>query len=235
MLGEWLERAVQEFQFVAATAPADCCDLYDRLAQVTERIPFPKNDLDTICARYLLIGACIRLAPPSEDVVTRVGSSQGWTSIWTALKLINAERWPRLSSELRALAERHRCLQSLPRRVEAHLKANFTRTCRLPEIARGAGASIRVMTGAFKREYRCTVHQYVSLLRLRAAIRLLVESDLKIAAIAESVGWNSQADFYRHLRRFASLSPGAVRLDKSNVPTLLNQLDEWLGSHGLTA
>lgn len=236
-LGQWLERAIQEFQLVAATDPTDCSDLYDRLAQVTERIPPPRNHLDTICARYLLQCACIRLASPSaaEEIFTRVGSSPGWTSVWTALKLISAEHWPRLPAELRALAARHRCLQSLPRRVEAHLKANFTHTCRLPDIARGAGASIRVMTGAFKREHRCTIHQYVTLLRLRAAVRLLVESDLKIAAITESVGWNSQADFYRHLRRFAPVSPGAARLDKSNVSTLLNQFDEWLGSHGLSA
>ncbi len=91
------------------------------------------------------------------------------------------------------------------------------------------------MTEAFKREHHCTVHQYVSLLRLRAAVRLLTESDLKIAAICESVGWNSQADFYRHLRRFSALSPGAVRLDKSSAPAVLKTLDQWLASHGLAA
>lgn len=230
-----MERAIQQFQLVAEVRPADCSDLYERLAGVTESIPTPRTHLDIVCGRYLLQCACLRLAAPSGGSFACVDASLGWTSIWTALKLINAEHWPRLPSELRALAARHRRFQSLPRRVEAHLKANFTQACRLPEIARGAGASIRVMTGAFKREHRCTIHQYVSLLRLRAAVRLLIESDMKIAAISESVGWNSQADFYRHLRRFASLSPGAARLDRSGVSMLLNQLDEWLCSRGLTA
>jgi len=126
-------------------------------------------------------------------------------------------------------------IPSVPRRVETHLRANFTQACRLPDIARSAATSIRVMTTTFKREHQCTVHEYVTLLRLRAAVRLLIESEMKIAAIAASVGWSSHADFYRHLRRFASLSPGAARQDKSGVSMLLEQLDDWFGSHGLMA
>ena len=91
------------------------------------------------------------------------------------------------------------------------------------------------MTDSFKREHSCTIHQYVSLLRLRAAIRLLIESDLKIAAICETVGWYSQTDFYRHLRQFTPLSPRAARLDKASAVIVLSRLDEWLGSHRLTA
>ena len=74
-----------------------------------------------------------------------------------------------------------------PQRVERHLTLHFAQACRL------------------------------SLLRLRAAVRLLTESDMKITAICESVGWNSHADFYRHLRRFTTLRPGAIRLDRSRA------------------
>jgi AraC-like DNA-binding protein len=234
-IGSWVEQAVQRFQLAAEVRPTSCSDLYDLLASLAEQTPPPRTHLDIVCARYLMHSACIRFATPMGDVLSRVDASLGWSSIWAALKLISEERWPRLSTELRALAARHRRVQSLPRRVEAHLKVHFAQTCRLPDVARGAGASIRVMTETFKREHGCTVHQYVSHLRLRAAVRLLTESEMKITAICKSVGWNSQADFYRHLRRFAALSPGAVRLDTSGVSVVLNRLDEWLGSHGLTA
>ena len=149
------------------------------------------------------------------------------------MKPLDAEFWPQLPAELREFTAQPRLVQPLARRVDAYLKANYMQACRLPQIARGVGSSIRVMTAAFKREHHCTIHQYLSLLRLRAAVRLLLESDLKIASIAESVGWNSQADLYRHLRRFASLSPGAARVDKANASLLLARLDEWLCSRGL--
>ena len=231
----WLERAIQRFQLVAEVRPGSVSDLCDLLAEVAESIPPPNNHLDTICARYLLQAACLRLASPPDGSNTGVDPSQRWTSVWTALKLISAERWTRVPAELHALGERQRRLKSLPDRVRAHLKVHFTEACRLHEIARGTGASVRVMTDAFKREHGCTIHQYVSLLRLRAAVRLLIESDLKIASICETVGWYSQADFYRHFRRFAAVSPAVARSDRSSAENVLRQLDEWLGARGLTA
>ena len=148
------------------------------------------------------------------------------------MKPLDAAFWPQLPTERRELTVQPP-VQPLTRRVDSYLKANFTKRCRLPEIARGVGSSIRVMTAAFKREHHCSIHEYLSLLRLRAAVHLLIDSDMKIAAIAESVGWTSQADFYRHLRRFASLSPGAARVDKANASLLLARLEQWLCSRGL--
>jgi AraC-like DNA-binding protein len=234
LAGRWLDGAIQEFERVAESRPSDWADLYDQLALLTRSIPAPSTDLDLVCARCLLQAACLRLAGPLRGAYTRVDGSPGVNSIWKALETIDGKAWPDLPGEFRALASSNRPAQSVPGRVAAHLRTNFMRACRLRDVARGAGASIRVMTSAFRREYRCTIHEYVSLLRLRAAIRLLIESDLKIAAISESVGWNSQADFYRHLRRYTPLSPGAARLDRSGISMLINQLDEWLNSHGLT-
>jgi transcriptional regulator GlxA family with amidase domain len=149
------------------------------------------------------------------------------------MKPIDVELWVAVPAELHELVARPRQNQSLPFRVDAYLKEHFTRACHLPQIARGVGSSIRVMTAAFKREHHCTIHQYLSLLRLRAAVRLLIDTDMKIAAVAESVGWSNQADLYRHLGRFAALSPGAARVDKASASILLARIDEWLCSRGL--
>jgi AraC-like DNA-binding protein len=99
--------------------------------------------------------------------------SLGWASVWTALRLIGTEPWPRLAAELRRLAERNEDCECLPRWVELYLRRRFPQVCHLDNVAREAGTSPRVMTKTFRREYRCTVHQFVSALRLRAAIRLL--------------------------------------------------------------
>jgi len=62
-----------------------------------------------------------------------------------------------------------------------------------------------------------------------------MDSNMKIGSICESVGWCNHADFYRHLRQFAAVSPRAARLDKTSGLIVLRQLDEWLASRGLTA
>lgn len=232
-VGLWVQQTVRQFQLVA-DHPASCADLYERLAELAHGTSPPRNQMDAVCARYLMQSACIRMATRILGESNRQGSAD-WASVWCALTLISTEQWPCVAAELRALAARTRHGESRRDRVEAHLRLHFAQACRLRDVARSAGTSLRVMTGAFKRSHRCTVHQYVSLLRLRAAIRLLTESDMKIAAICGSVGWNSQADFYRHLQRHTRLSPGALRSDRSSATGLLKTLDEWLAAHGLAA
>lgn len=230
----WVEQAVHEFQLLADLRPASWSDLYESLADVADRTPPPRNQMDTLCARYLLQTACMRMADRMlGKSFNCVDGSADWTSVWLALKLIASEPWLCLAMELRVLAARVRTIPPLPHRIQRYLRLHFTEPCHLPDVARRTGASLRVMTGAFRTQHRCTVHQYVSLLRLRAAIHLLIESDVKIAAICASVGWNSQADFYRHLRRYTACRPGAVRSDKSSASVVLRTLDEWLAAHGL--
>ena len=232
----WLAETVRQFQLLAGTCPATCAELCDFLADLVETTPPPCTQLQTICARYFLHDACFKAA------TTAVGAHysapdvwQGWASVWTALKLIGTERWPQLAGELRRLAERNQDCKCLPRRVELYLRRHFPQVCHLDYVARDTGTSPRVMTQMFRREYRCTVHQFVSALRLRAAIRLLTESDLKISAISQSVGYGSQADLYRHLRRMTVCTPAAVRMNKSHGRVVLRTLDEWFRSHGLGA
>src|SRR5262245_57934441 len=105
---EWLACAIKPFQLKAEVHPTNCSELYDLLADLAASMPPPRQHLDTVCARYLLQCACIRLAARLGDAVIRVDASPGGMSAWTALKLINSEPWMRLPGELHALAARHR-------------------------------------------------------------------------------------------------------------------------------
>ncbi len=139
-MGTWLEQVVRQFQLVVEVRPTNCSDLYDVLAEVADKVPPPHNQLDTICARYLMQSACMGMAAPLLGAFfSGVDASLGWASVWAALKLIGNEEWPLLPGELRALAARTRKVQSLPRRVETHLRAHFTQTCRLTDVARRPG------------------------------------------------------------------------------------------------
>ena len=177
----WLAGAIQECQRVADFRPANSAELYERLAQLAAATPCPRNRRATrFVAVHLIREACLRIigsvvgARPSDgDAFLR------WPSLWTALTLIGARaQWDRLAPELRELAHQNRGTEPLPRRVERHVRAHFASACTLSKVARDAGASTRVLTRTFRQHHNCTVHQFLSSLRLRAAVRMLEQSDL---------------------------------------------------------
>jgi AraC-like DNA-binding protein len=229
----WLAGAIREYRRAADFRPANCAELYERLAQLAVATPRPRTTRDEICGRHLLREACLRITasvvgerPPQGDALLR------WPSLWAALTLIGTAEWGQLAAELRELARQNRGTEPLPRRVERHLRAHFASTCKLIDVARDAGASTRVLTKTFRQHYNCTVHQFLCSLRLRAAVRLLEESDLKISAVCASVGYGSQVDLYRQLRRITGLTPAAIRSDRTAARDVLRTLDQWLSSHG---
>jgi AraC-like DNA-binding protein len=232
----WLAEAVRQYQLAADVRPANSSELFDVLADLAERTPAPRTELDEICGRHLLQQACLRIATSvMGDYFSRIDALLGWGAIWAALNLIGTTPWSNVAAELRALARQNRRAAILPKRVELHLRAHFAEVCRLIDVAHDSGASPRVLTKTFRQQYHCTVHQFLSLLRLRAAVRLLSESDLKVSAICASVGYGSQVDLYRQLRRFTRLTPAAIRTNPVGARTVLRTLDQWLSSHGLAA
>lgn len=231
----WLTGAIQECQRVADFRPENSAELYERLAQLAVAIPCPRNRRDEICGRHLIREACLRII--GSVVGARPSDGEAflrWPSLWRALTLIGTSQWDRLAPELRELARQNRGTEPLPRRVERHVRAHFASACTLIDVARDAGASTRVLTKRFRQHHNCTVHQFLSSLRLRAAVRLLEQSDLKISAICASVGYGSQVDLYRQLRRLTRLTPAAIRRDRMASRDVLRTLDQWLGSHGFT-
>jgi AraC-like DNA-binding protein len=232
----WLAEAVRLYQLAADFRPANCAALYEHLADLAERIPTPRTPLNELCARHLLREACVRTtAAVMGDHFSRADSLLRWPSLWAAVTLIGTTKWEEVAVGLRGLAHENRNTDTIPKRVETHLRAHFADACRLSDLARDIGASPRVLTKVFRRQYNCTVHQFLSLLRLRAAVRLLDESDLKVSAIGAAVGYGSPVDLYRQLGRFTRLTPAAVRANRVAGRAVLRTLDHWLSAHGLTA
>jgi AraC-like DNA-binding protein len=232
----WLADAVRLYQLAADFRPANCAALYEHLADLAERTPTPRTPLDEMCARHLLCDACVRTtAAVMGDHFSRADSLLKWPSLWVALNLIGTTKWKEVAAGLRGLAHDNRDTDILPKRVEIHLRAHFADACRLSDLAHDMGTSPRVLTKEFRRQYNCTVHQFLSLLRLRAAVRLLEESDLKVSAIGTVVGYGSTVDLYRQLRRVTRLTPAAIRANRAGALAVLRTLDQWLSSHGLAA
>lgn len=85
----------------------------------------------------------------------------------------------------------------------------------LESLARSAGISRSALAARFRLLVGETPMQYLTLWRMQLARRLLAESALGTAAIAERVGYQSEAAFGRAFKKAVGAGPGAYRRERA--------------------
>ncbi len=102
------------------------------------------------------------------------------------------------------------------RRVEEFLGENFSRKLALAEIAAVCGLSSHHFVRAFSKTFGMPPHQYVLDLRLDFAERLLADSRMTIADIANLAGFSSQSHFTTVMKKYRQVTPLQARMGKLN-------------------
>ncbi len=91
--------------------------------------------------------------------------------------------------------------------IRDHVRENILVT----DISRAAGLSRRALEIKFRQEIECSIHEYVRRVRTDQIVRLLVETDLSVGQIAESLGFSDIQHFARYFRAGKETSPLAYR------------------------
>jgi AraC family transcriptional regulator len=97
------------------------------------------------------------------------------------------------------------------RKVQEYLQTNFRQKVSIAELAAVCDLSPGHFIHAFTKTFEVSPHQYLINLRLAAAERLLVESDLSIAAIAYASGFSSQSHLTTTMRKYKDQTPARLR------------------------
>ncbi len=79
------------------------------------------------------------------------------------------------------------------------------------EVSRAAGLSRRALEIRFRQEIGCSIRQHIRRIRTDQIVRLLVETDLPIGQIAETLGFSDIQHFARYFRAGKQTSPLAFR------------------------
>jgi AraC family transcriptional regulator len=103
---------------------------------------------------------------------------------------------------------------SSARRVQEYLNENFSRKLTIAELAAISGLSLFHFIRAFAKTFGQPPHQYLLVLRLAFAEKLLVEGDLPIADIAYLSGFSSQSHLTAAMRRERHTTPAEIRFRK---------------------
>jgi AraC-like DNA-binding protein len=116
-------------------------------------------------------------------------------------------RWSRRYAD--AFREAHPL--SCAREAETYLKEHFRLPVSAANVADQLACPPAFLRRTFKQLTSKSLLEYQSELRLKAALRLLSESDLKMEAIALEVGYRSKKDLYRVVQAHMACTPMEYR------------------------
>jgi transcriptional regulator GlxA family with amidase domain len=105
-------------------------------------------------------------------------------------------------------------------KVLEHVHANYHGMLKVETLAEIAALSTSAFHRMFLRQTRSTLTGYVMRLRIGEACAQLIADDRQIAAIAESVGYRSLANFGRQFRALKRQTPREYRNRFSLEPTV---------------
>jgi AraC-like DNA-binding protein len=97
------------------------------------------------------------------------------------------------------------------RRIIDYIEANYAEPISLRDVARELGYSPCYLTYAFRASTGTPITAWIIKRRIAAAQQLLGESDAKVAAAAQAVGFNDLCYFTRQFVRHVGVTPGRFR------------------------
>jgi AraC family transcriptional regulator len=105
-------------------------------------------------------------------------------------------------------------------RIEAILRERFSKPPSLTELGEMVHVHPVHVARTFRKRLRCSVGDYVRMLRVEAACRQLRQTDLPLAEIAADAGFADQSHLSRTLKRYMGISPMSLRrTSRGRFPT----------------
>lgn len=216
----WLAETVRASQALLSQSlemgpnalPAAADDFVERLAQ-------PRTPVERLVQRGLLLEVALQFGhathanyhrqhaddqPPAGTCgFVPAASMEGWPRDLPASPAEAFRRWSRRYAE--AFREAHP--MSCAREAEEFVKRHYNEPIAASTLAERLSCPATFLRRTFKQLTGRSLLEYQSELRLRAALRLLSESDLKMEAIAYEVGYRSKKDLYRVVQAHLHCTP----------------------------
>ena len=100
---------------------------------------------------------------------------------------------------------------SLTDQVVAYLQTYYKAPLSLEQISRRFGYTPPYVSSLFRKDMGMTLQAYVQKLRVEAACRLMLESDLRMGQLSQAVGYTDEKHFSKVFRRHKGVCPREYR------------------------
>ncbi len=143
-----------------------------------------------------------------EDIVHALASYLNITAAVSVSAVTELGRGASPAELYRALAAGRTGPSRLVVRARQHIVKNYHDPClRLPEVSRHLGVTPNHLSAQFSRETGRSFREYLALVRIEAAKRLLAGSSLRVGEVAEMVGYLNIEHFSRVFKRLTGVPP----------------------------
>jgi AraC-like DNA-binding protein len=110
-------------------------------------------------------------------------------------------------------------------RVAQRIIDHYDRPCDLRTLARAAACHETSLRRAFRHRFGMSIREYHGRVRVCAAVREFAAGTHNVLAVARSVGYRTEKNFYRAVARFAGLTPAELRdADNRCIPATCQRL-----------
>jgi len=184
-----------------------------------EGLAAPVTPVERLVQRGLLLEVAVQFGHAAHTTFHRQHPEDLPSAVYCGfLPVIAVEGWPRDLATSPAEAFRRWSRRyadafrdthplSCAREAEDYLKHHFREPVSAINIADRLSCPSTFLRRTFKQLTGKSLLEYQSELRLRAALKLLSESDLKMESIAGEVGYRSKKDLYRVVQTHLSCTP----------------------------
>lgn len=214
----WFHAALEECQiFVGRIVTKRSAPSRRTVRRFLDRLPQPAGAAESLALRWLLTELAIHLVAEIHVRSRRLCGQSCCVAKLTPLLSTSADRLrdprPAFGAFIDTLvpAASTSTSERLAERVKHLVDSRYGEKTTIVDLARVAGRSPRSVTTSFRRAFGISLHEYLTRVRVREAVRLLLESDHKIEAIAFMVGYRSKKNLYHGFRRLLGLTPDHVR------------------------
>lgn len=221
--GTWLDVATRAAELARVAGRDPTISVCDFVADLTSRMEAPHGLFERVFALRVIERAAWEFIQSQIacGLKTHAAGHLEFTQFLTIVEMTAAE-WPDLTASLRTARPGQAPVAT---RIRQYLDAHASERVTLEQVARAFGVSVRRVTRAFRNEYGIGVHAYLARRRLRDALGLLVATDLKVSAIATTVGFRDQTTMFRQFARTLGVTPRSARARREHAVSLMMQLN----------
>jgi len=181
------------------------------------RLPSPDNPLETVVMDDLLFKVAARWSQHvheqlhvDKSFLCDFNADADLVDVWRirhTCPVHSFSKWATLF--LDKIEQSHR--PPLTLHVKEIINRGIENRMSVRSLARDAGCHPVRLRATFKRDVGMSIREYQTRRRILRAAQLLVESDVKVDAIARAAGFSNRKNFYKAFKRALHTNPSAVR------------------------
>jgi AraC-like DNA-binding protein len=206
---KWLQTTIDRIQSVMSDVPINADDSADSLFDVLNSLPTPSTRLERLVANGLLVELLASVKRLRAKAIVE----------WFRRDISKTSKKGRAFLAAQYI-ERHCCDSLASSAVVAYIGCHET-----------------TLRREFKHRFGMSMKEYQTHIRILRAMRMLLNGDTKISAIASAVGYSSDKNLYSEFKRVAGVTPATVRRSKDMGQARIMMLSAKMapkGEHDLT-